>query len=178
MKIMTLRGLFGCIGLVFLLSACTASVNGSSVQSIVGATCKNANIKEENCTIGYGSDTGELKLSTDIVNLTLADNADGSPVNINLRNNANTMDYSIAVIVGPAACATSIMWGPNDAATGNVATGAGDGCTILYTDVSKAQRILQTSLNFTIAQTAYIVVSMADKENATQAVITVNATEK
>jgi hypothetical protein len=58
-----------------------------------------------------------------------------------------------------------------------VATGAGDDCTILYTDTVKTERIQQIALSFTIAQTAYIVVSMADKDDATQAVITVNATE-
>lgn len=163
---------------MIVLSACTASVNGSSVAPIMGANCKNVSIQEENCTIGFGSDTGELKPSTDIVNVTLADTADGSKVNINLRNNSTMVDYAVAIVVGPARCATELLWGQNEAGDANVATGAADGCMVIFTDSVKAQRILQTSLGFTIPQTAYLVISMADKEDATQTVITVNATEK
>jgi hypothetical protein len=144
----------------------------------MGANCKNVSIQEENCTIGFGSDTGELKPSTDIVNLTLADTADGSTVNINLRNNSTMVDYAVAIVVGPEGCTTGLFWGPNEAGDATVATGAGDGCTVIFTDSVKAQRILQTSLGFTIPQTAYLVISMADKDDATQTVVTVNATEK
>ena len=107
----------------------------------------------------------------------MADTADGATVNINLRNNSTTVNYAVAYVAGPESCTTSIFWGPNEAGDGSVATGAGDGCTILYTDTVKTERIQQIALQFTIAQTAYIVVSMADKDDATQAVVTVNATE-
>lgn len=177
MKHMNLRNIGIVLALGVMLSACTASVNGSSVQPIAGANCKNTGLQEENCTIGFGSDNGELKLSTDIINTTLADTADGATVNINLRNNSTTVNYAVAYVAGPESCTTSIFWGPNEAGDGSVATGAGDGCTILYTDTVKTERIQQIALKFTIAQTAYIVVSMADKDDATQAVVTVNATE-
>lgn len=163
--------------LMAVSTACTASVNGSSVQPITGANCINTGLQEENCTIGFGSDNGELKLSTDVVNLKLADTANGSTVNINLRNNSTTTNYAVAYVAGPESCTTNIFWGPNEAGDGSVATGTGDGCTLLYTDTAKAERIQQIALNFTIAQTAYIVVSMADKDGATQAVVKVTATE-
>jgi hypothetical protein len=178
MKIMNVRVLSVFFVLVMLLSACTASVNGSSVAPITGANCKNSTIKDENCTIGFGSDNGELKPSTDVVNLTLADTADGSTVNINLRNNSVAVDYAVAIVAGPESCTTTLFWGPNEAGDATVATSASDGCTIIFTDSVKAQRILQTTLGFTIAQTVYMVISMADKDDATQTVITVNATEK
>ena len=57
------------------------------------------------------------------------------------------------------------------------ATGTGDGCTILYTDSVKSERIQQIALSFTIAQTAYIVITTGNSEDKTQVVITVNATE-
>jgi hypothetical protein len=177
MKHMNLRNIGIVLALGVMLSACTASVNGSSVQPIAGANCKNTGLQEENCTIGFGSDNGELKVSTDIINTTLADTADDATVNINLRNNSTTVNYAVAYVAGPESCTTSIFWGPNEAGDGSVATGAGDDCTILYTDTVKTERIQQIALSFTIAQTAYIVVSMADKDDATQAVITVNATE-
>ena len=165
------------LGLAMVLSACTASVNGSSVQPIAGANCKNASLQEENCTIGFGSDNGELTVSTDIINTTLADTADGTTVNINLRNNSTTVNYVVAYVAGPESCTTSIFWGPNEAGDGSVATSAGDGCTILYTDTVKTERIQQIALKFTIAQTAYIVITPGNSEDKTQAVITVNATE-
>ncbi len=177
MNLVTLRGFFVVCGLAIVLSSCTASVNGSSVQPIVGANCINIGLQEENCTIGFGSDNGELTVSTDAVNMSLANTTDGSTVNINLRNNSTTVNYAVAYVAGPESCTTNIFWGPNEAGDGYVATGTGDGCTILYTDSVKPERIQQIALSFTIAQTAYIVVSMADKDDATQAVVTVNATE-
>jgi len=177
MKIMNVRVLSVFFVLVMLLSACTASVNGSSVAPITGANCINSTIKDETCTIGFGSDNGELKPSTDVVNLTLADTADGSTVNINLRNNSAAVDYAVAYVAGPESCTTNIFWGPNEAGDGYVATGTGDGCTILYTDSVKPERIQQIALSFTIAQTAYIVITPGNSEDKTQAVITVNATE-
>jgi len=181
MKTLQVRVLSALLGLIVMLSSCTvtntASFNGSSVVPITGANCKDVSLQEENCTIGFGSDNGELEPSTDTVNLTLADTADGTPVNINLRNNSTTVDYAVAIVVGPASCAVGLFWGPNEAGDATVATGAGDGCTIIFTDSVKAQNILQTSVGFTIAQKAYLVISMADKDNATQTVVTLNATE-
>jgi hypothetical protein len=177
MKTLQLRVLSALLGLVVILSSCTASVGGSSVVPILGANCKNVSIQEENCTIGFGSDNGKLEPSTDTVNLTLGDTADGTAVNINLRNNSTTVDYAVAIVVGPASCTTALFWGPNETGDATVATAAGDGCTIIFTDSVGAERILQTSLGFTIAQTAYLVISMADKDDATQTVITLNATE-
>ena len=177
MKHMNLRNIGIVLALGVMLSACTASVNGSSVQPIAGANCKNAGMQEENCTIGFGSDNEELKLSTDIVNTTLADTTDGTTVNINLRNNSTTVSYAVAYVAGPQSCTTNIFWGPNEAGDGYVATGTGDGCTILYTDSVKSERIQQIALSFTIAQTAYIVITPGNSEDKTQAVITVNATE-
>ena len=177
MKHMNLRNIGIVLALGMMLSACTASVNGSSVQPIAGANCKNAGLQEENCTIGFGSDNEELKLSTDIVNTTLADTTDGTTVNINLRNNSTTVSYAVAYVAGPQSCTTNIFWGPNEAGDGYVATGTGDGCTILYTDSVKSERIQQIALSFTIAQTAYIVITPGNSEDKTQVVITVNATE-
>jgi hypothetical protein len=177
MKHMNLRNIGIVLALGVMLSACTASVNGSSVQPIAGANCKNAGMQEENCTIGFGSDNEELKLSTDIVNTTLADTTDGTTVNINLRNNSTTVSYAVAYVAGPQSCTTNIFWGPNEAGDGYVATGTGDGCTILYTDSVKSERIQQIALSFTIAQTAYIVITPGNSEDKTQVVITVNATE-
>ncbi len=177
MKHMNLRNIGIVLALGVMLSACTASVNGSSVQPIAGANCKNAGMQEENCTIGFGSDNEELKLSTDIVNTTLADTTDGATVNINLRNNSTTISYAVAYVAGPQSCTTNIFWGPNEAGDGYVATGTGDGCTILYTDSVKSERIQQIALSFTIAQTAYIVITPGNSEDKTQVVITVNATE-
>ena len=177
MKHMNLRNIGIVLALGVMLSACTASVNGSSVQPIAGTNCKNAGMQEENCTIGLGSDNEELKLSTDIVNTTLADTTDGTTVNINLRNNSTTVSYAVAYVAGPPSCTTNIFWGPNEAGDGYVATGTGDGCTILYTDSVKSERIQQIALSFTIAQTAYIVITPGNSEDKTQVVITVNATE-
>ena len=177
MKHMNLRNIGIVLALGVMLSACTASVNGSSVQPIAGANCKNAGMQEENCTIGFGSDNEELKLSTDIVNTTLADTTDGTTVNINLRNNSTTVSYAVAYVAGPQSCTTNIFWGPNEAGDWYVATGTGDGCTILYTDSVKSERIQQIALSFTIAQTAYIVITPGNSEDKTQVVITVNATE-
>ena len=118
MKHMNLRNIGIVLALGVMLSACTASVNGSSVQPIAGANCKNAGMQEENCTIGFGSDNEELKLSTDIVNTTLADTTDGTTVNINLRNNSTTVSYAVAYVAGPQSCTTNIFWGPNEAGDG------------------------------------------------------------
>ena len=118
MKHMNLRNIGIVLALGVMLSACTASVNGSSVQPIAGANCKNAGMQEENCTIGFGSDNEELKLSTDIVNTTLADTTDGTTVNINLRNNSTTVSYAVAYVSGPQSCTTNIFWGPNEAGDG------------------------------------------------------------
>ena len=177
MKHMNLRNIGIVLALGVMLSACTASVNGSSVQPIVGANCINIGLQEENCTIGFGSDNGELTVSTDAVNMSLANTADGSTVNINLRNNSTTVSYAVAYVAGPESCTTNIFWGPNEAGDGYVATGTGDGCTILYTDSVKSERIQQIALSFTIAQTAYIVITPGYSEDKTQVVIKVNATE-
>jgi hypothetical protein len=164
------------VGLLVFLVSCTASVNGSSVTPIQGAECKNADVQNESCTIGFGADDGALTLSTDTVNMKLSDTSDGSVVGVNLRNNATNALYSIAVIAGPESCTTGLRYVAAEGGEGYVAVSDAEGCAIVYTDVVAAQRIKQVTLNFTIAQTAYIVVSDGT-EGGTQAVITVIAAE-